>query len=112
MNYLKSFAMVVAAGLVAVASVLSGGITPVEWVTVLIALTGAAAVFTAPNVPGAKYTKEILAALAAVLAFLVSAIVGGVNGPELIQIAIIVLGALGVVAAPYTPSATVSVPTQ
>lgn len=101
--------MVLVTGLTAVAAVLSGGITPSEWVTVAIAVVGALSVFTAANVPGAAYTKSILAVFTAVLAFLVTAILGGINSSELIQIAILAAGAVGVYAFPNEPATPVRV---
>lgn len=95
-KYVKSIIMVVVTVLVALSGVLTDGITATEWVNVAIAGVGAASVFAAPNVPGAKYTKTILAVLTAVLTFLVSAIVGGISPQELIQVVIIAAGAAGV----------------
>jgi len=109
MKYTKFVVMVLVTGLTAVAAVLSGGITSAEWVTVAIATVGALGVFAAPNVPGAAYTKSILAVLTAVLAFLVTAIVGGVDANELVQIAILAAGALGVYAFPNEPAVPVQV---
>lgn len=105
MNYLKAVAAVVATVAAAVVAALTGDgvISNVEWVNVAIAGAGALAVFTAPNVPGARYTKLILAAISAVLVFLVSAITDGVTATELIQLVVVALGALGVYAAPYSP---------
>lgn len=99
-KYSKSLLAVLATVLSAVVAFGDGGITSVEWVQVAVAAVGAAAVFASPNVPGARYTKSILAALAAVLAFLTSAIVGGIDSTELLQIGVIALGALGVYAVP------------
>lgn len=95
-KYTKSILTVAAAILAAFAGYATDGITATEWVNVAIAGVGAAAVFAAANVPGAKYTKVILAVLTAVLAFLTTAIVGGLNHGELLQIGILVLNALGV----------------
>ena len=65
-NYSKAFAAIVATVLSAVVGFLSdGNITTVEWINVGIAASAAAAVFTAPNVPGAAYTKSILAVISA-----------------------------------------------
>lgn len=106
MNYLKSVAAVVAAVLSAVVAALVGDavVTAVEWVNVAIAGTGAAAVFSAPNVPGARYTKSVLAVLTAVLVALNSSITDGITTTEWLQLALAGLGALGVYAAPYQPS--------
>lgn len=83
-----------------VAAMTDGAVTSVEWVNVAIAGVGAAAVFAAPNVPGARYTKAILAVLTAVLTFLTSAITGGIVLDEWLQIIVIAAGALGVYAVP------------
>lgn len=102
--YAKFFAAVVATVLSGVVAALYGDntISPAEWVNIAIAAVGACAVFAAPNVPGARYTKSVLAVLAAVLTALASFIVGGVTTTEWIQIAIAALGALGVYAVPNT----------
>lgn len=105
MNYGKSLAAVVAAVLSAIVAALVGDaiVSAVEWVNVAIAGTGAAAVFAAPNVPGAKYTKSILAVLTGVLVLLTSVITDGITTTEWLQLALAALGAVGVYAAPYTP---------
>lgn len=99
-KYAKFALGVLATVLTAVVGFAGGGITDVEWVNVAIAGVGAAAVFAAPNVPGARYTKAILAVLTAVLAFLTSAIIGGISPVEWGQIGILALGALGIYATP------------
>lgn len=100
MKYAKLGAMVVATVLTALVAYWGNGVDAQEWVNVAIAGVTAAGVFAAPNVPGAKYTKLVLAALGAVLAFLVTAIAGGVDSGELLQIVVLALGALGVYAVP------------
>ena len=101
-KYSKFVAIVVAAVLSAISAALLGDnvISPQEWVNVAILGVGAAAVFASPNVPGAAYTKSILAVLTAVLTVLASVIVGGVGTAEIIQIVLAGLGAVGVYAAP------------
>ena len=95
--YAKAIAMIVATILAALVSALNdGGITATEWINVAIAAVTAASVFAAPNVPGARYTKAILAVLGAVLAALVSAISDGISASEWLNLALIALGALGV----------------
>lgn len=103
MNYGKAAVAVLATILTAVVAALMGDntISNVEWVNVAVVGVGAATVFTAPNVPGARYTKEILAVLAAVLVLLVSVITNGITLTEWIQLALAALGALGVAVAPY-----------
>lgn len=71
-----------------------------EWINVAVAGTGALAVFTGPNVPGAKYTKAILSALTAMLVLLVSLIDGGLTTAELAQLAVAGTTAAGVYQVP------------
>lgn len=101
-QYAKAILAVVVTVLAAVAAALTGDntISATEWVNVAILAVGACAVFAAPNVPGARYTKSILAVLTAGLTVLVSAIVGGVSPVELIQIILAGAGAVGVYAVP------------
>jgi chromate transport protein ChrA len=104
-NYAKMFAAVVATVLSALVAVMSdGSISNVEWINVGIAAVTAAAVFAAPNVPFANYTKSVLAVLMAVLTFFTTAISNGVTTSEWLQVAVIALGALGVYAVPNKTS--------
>lgn len=102
MNYGKAFAAVLATIISGVLAALTGdgAVSNVEWVNVAILAVGAASVFAAPNVPGAAYTKSVLAVLAAVLTVLTSAITAGISNTEWLQIAMAALGALGVYAVP------------
>lgn len=101
-KYAKFFAAVVVTVLAAVAAALTGDntISASEWVNVAILAAGACGVFTAANVPGARYTKFVLAALTAGLTVLASAVTGGVSPVELIQIVLAAAGAVGVYAVP------------
>ena len=101
-KYAKFAAQVVATVLAAVLAAFTGDnvINATEWVNIAIIGVGACAVFTGPNVPGASYTKTVLAVLAAVLTVLASAIIGGIDVTEWIQIGMAALGALGVVVLP------------
>lgn len=110
--YMKSVVAVVVAIFSAVQAALFNDqvISSTEWVNVAIAAVTAAAVFAAPNVPGAAYTKAILAALGAVLTVLASVIVGGVSPSEWIQIFLAGLGTVGVVAVPNRPLNTIDNP--
>lgn len=100
MTYMKSLGMVVATVLSAIVAAWTGGVTVPEWINIAIIGVAAAEVFAAPNVPGANYTKTILAVLAAVLTALTSMVTGGISTPELMQLAVVALGALGVYALP------------
>jgi hypothetical protein len=101
MNYMKSLLAVLVTVIGGVVAAMTDNvISPQEWINVAILGTGACAVFAAPNVPGAKYTKSILAALSAVLVLLVSYITDGLSTPEILQLAVAALGALGIYAVP------------
>lgn len=105
-KYSKFITAVVATVLSAIVVALTGDNTILasEWVNVAIAGAGAASVFTAPNVPGAKTTKAALAVIMAMLTLAVSLITGGLNLTELLQIAIAGLGAAGVYGVPNEPA--------
>jgi hypothetical protein len=109
MNYAKAGAAVVATVLSAVIAALTGDavIGDVEWINIAIAGVGALAVFTGPNVPGARVTKAVLAVLSAVLVLLVNLIVDGVTISEWMQLGVAALGALGVYSVPNTGSAVI-----
>jgi hypothetical protein len=102
MNYAKALAAVVATVLSAVVAALTGDgvIGDVEWINIAISGVGALAVFAGPNVPGARITKLVLAALSAVLVLAVNLIVDGVTVSEWLQLGMAALGALGVYAVP------------
>lgn len=97
-KYAKSLLAVAATVLTALVALSGNGITAAEWIQVVIAAAGACAVFTAPNVPGAKYTKTVLAVVTAVAVFLSSAISDGLTGQEWLQVLVVALGAVGVYA--------------
>ena len=101
-KYAKFIAIAIATVLAAVSAALVGDsvISPQEWVNIAILGVGALGVFAAPNVPGSRYTKSILAVLTAVLTVLASVIVGGVGTVEIIQMILAGFGALGVYAIP------------
>ena len=109
MNYAKAGAAVVATVLTGVVAALTGDavIDDVEWINVAIVGVGALAVFAAPNVPGARVTKAVLAVLSAVLVLLVNMIADGITMSEWMQLGVAALGALGVYAVPNTGSAYV-----
>lgn len=110
--YWKSVVAVIVAVLSAVQASLFGDevISSTEWVNVAVAGVTAAAVFAAPNVPGARYTKFILAALGAVLTVLASTIVGGITTSEWVQIALAGFGAVAVYGVKNKPLNTIDDP--
>ena len=109
MNYAKAGAAAVATILSAAVVSLTGDavIDDVEWINIAIAGVGALAVFAAPNVPGARVTKAVLAVLSAVLVLLVNLIADGITMSEWMQLGVAALGALGVYSVPNTGSAYV-----
>lgn len=111
MAYAKSLlAVLVTVVSAVVAAMTDGAISNVEWINVAIAGAGAAAVFAAPNVPGARYTKSVLAVLTAVLTFLASVVTDGVSSAEWLQVLVVAAGALGVYAVPNKPTTTIGAP--
>lgn len=102
MNYAKAIAVVVATVLSGVIAALTGDatISNSEWINVAILGAGALVVFTAPNVPGARYTKAALAVVTAVLTLAVNLISGGLDVTEWLQLGMAALSALGVYAVP------------
>lgn len=107
MNYGKSVAMVIATALSLIVAALTGDnhIDQIEWINCATGVATAAAVFAAPNVPGARFTKLILAVLGAVLTLMINLIADGITISEWLQLALAGMGAVGVYAAKYTPDA-------
>lgn len=107
----KSIVMLLATLVMAVLASLrefgSDGMTPSEWVTVVIALFTTVTVWAAANVPNFKNAKTVVAAVGLVLNLLVSLIVGGITSDEWMLLAIQFLGALGVAGAPATKQVAV-----
>lgn len=97
-KYNKAMVAVLATVLSAILAATGGDgiITAIEWINVAVAGTTAASVLTGPNVPGARYTKAILAGLGAALVLMTSAITGGITTVEWIQIGVQALGAVAV----------------
>jgi len=104
-TYAKAIVAVAVAVLVAASAAFSDGqITRAEWIVVAIAFATAAQVFTAPNVPGARFTKSILAGLMALLTFLITALTDNtLTTAELVGATLLVAGALGVLVVPNRP---------
>ena len=107
MGYAKMGAAVVATVLSALVVALTGDqvVDDVEWINVAVIAVAAAGIFTAPNIPGSRYTKAVLAVLAAVLTLLVNLIADGITVSEWMQLGVVALGALGVFAVPNVESA-------
>jgi len=108
MTYAKSLLAVVVTVIAGIVAAMTDNVvTNVEWINIGIAAAGALAVFAAPNVPGARYTKAILAVITAVLVFFASAVTDGISTSELLQALVVAAGAIGVYAVPNRPSTTV-----
>ena len=101
-KYRKAFvgAAGVVLSLVVAALAGDGMINLNEWANVVVLGTGAVSVGLAANVPGAKYTKAILAAASAVASLLVSLYTGGLTSPEIWQLVVAGLTAAGVYQVP------------
>jgi hypothetical protein len=106
-KYARSLVAVVAAavGAVVAAKTGDGQVDPSEWVNVILLTAGAAAVFTAPDVPGASRTKLALALVTAGCTAAVSLVNDGISWTDAWQILAAVLAVLGISVAPYTPLA-------
>jgi hypothetical protein len=89
-------------GYAAIKDVSEAGITPSEWVTVLIAGFSTIFVWAAANITGFDKAKTIVAAFMLVLNLLVTVIVGGVSTDEAFFLIVQFIGALGVAAVPAT----------
>jgi len=102
-KYGKSIAMLVATIAMAVLAVFrdvsTDGVTPSEWVSVVIAAFTTVVVWATANVTGFEKAKTFVAAVGLVLNLLVSVIVGGITGDEWIFLALQFGGALGVAGA-------------
>lgn len=105
--YAKAAMAVVAAGAAAVVAALSGDqvISNLEWINILIAIATAAAVFTAPNIPGARVTKFVLAAIMVALTAAVNLVSDTGGFTHWWQLVAAVIGAALVYAVSNTPEA-------
>lgn len=102
MKYAKFLLAAAATAITGIVGAMTDGlITSPEWVNVAIMFVGSLGVLTSPNIPGAKYTKSVLAALTAVLVLLVSYIADNrLSVEEILQLVVAALGAVGIVAVP------------
>lgn len=103
--YAKAAAAIVAAGASAVVAALSGDqvISDLEWINILIAIATAASVFTAPNAPGARATKFVLAGVMAGLTAAVNLVSDAAEPTNWWQLLVAGLGAALVYAVRNTP---------
>lgn len=108
-TYAKSLLSLAAAVVSALIVALTGDnyIDTVELINVLIAAVTAAAVFTGPNVPGARVTKFVLAVLGAVLTLAVNLVADGITASEWLQLLSAAIGAALVYAVPNRQGTTV-----
>lgn len=79
---------------------------PDEWVQIAIAIVTTISVYLAPLAPGATWVKSAIGAVLAGLQVLTTAIVGGVDGNDVLMIVFAVAGALGIVLAPAASAVT------
>lgn len=100
-QYMKLAAQVIATIVSAVALAFGDGqVSASEWINVLILGLGSVAVLGAGNLPEGlwAHTKTFVSAATAGAVFLQSAITGGIDGAEWLQLVLAVLGAVGVYA--------------
>lgn len=81
-------------------------IGPEEWVQVILQVVMVINVWATANLPGYTKMKTLVSAVIAVLSLLVSAIIGGIDSQEWINLAITFVAALGVA---FTPQPTTKV---
>ena len=99
-KYGKALAAGVGVAVMALASVINGGISPSEGAQVGVAFLGAVAVWNAANLPvGAPFAKAVTALLAAG-GVLVTALPGGLTQGEIVNVAIAVLAVFPVFRVP------------
>lgn len=84
----------------AIKDVTEGGVTPSEWVTVVIVGFSTFVVWATANVPGFEKAKTIVATVTLILNLLVTVIVGGISTDEWFFLAVQALGALGIAGVP------------
>lgn len=77
---------------------------PEEWVQIGIAVVTAASVYLAPLVPNATWVKSLLGALLAGLQVLTTAVIGGVDGNDVLLIVFAIASALGIILTPAVSS--------
>lgn len=106
-RYGRAIVQTLAAGIVVLVPAFTGDhrIDPTEAVNTVIAVLAAAAVFTAPNMPGAPYVKTVLSFLTAAALGAVSLVNDGISWTDLGQILVAGLAAIGVRLAPSVSTA-------
>jgi hypothetical protein len=99
-KYAKAIGAVAVTVLSFVSSVLTGGITPQEWVLVAGTFVSAVGVAVVPELPTGvgAWAKTIVAALGGGLTVLATAVLGGLTAQEVIQVVVAALAQIGVVA--------------
>lgn len=106
MQYAKALMAVLMTVASAIVAALTGDglIGDVEWINIAIAAAAALSVFAAPNVPGARITKAVLAIIMAILVLAVNLIADGITISEWLQLIVAGAGAVGVYAIPNRPA--------
>lgn len=105
-KYGKAIAAVVMAVLVAVQTLSTDGISPVDWASIVVAGITAVGVWLVPEVEGfLSWAKTAVAVMLAAAQAAVQVADGGIHGYEWLTIAIAALGVLGVSVAPSTSTA-------
>lgn len=98
--YAQLLATLVVVGIVVYRQVAADGVTPSEWIMVLVNVFGAFTIWGAANISGFAKAKTLMGAIALILNLLVTLVTGGINGDEALLLVVQFLGALGVAGAP------------
>jgi hypothetical protein len=109
-KYRKAAAVVAVTVLTFVASVATGGIDPHEWVLIAGVAVNAVGVAVVPNLDSGvgAVAKSVVSFLLAGLTVLATAVLGGLDAAELVEVVVAALAAVGVTALPNDwPPATV-----
>lgn len=104
----KAVVAVAGAAVLAVAAVISDGITRAEGAQIAVAVLGSLSIWLAANLPTFRYTKGIIAVLGGLTTVVVSYLTGGqITAAEWWNLLIVGLTAVGVIVIP-NPAAPVS----
>lgn len=101
MRTMKAIIQALATVLAAIVPAFAAGpLDATGWFNVIVLAMGAIMVYNAANIPGWNYAKLIASAVSAVVVLLISVWEGGLTTPEIMQLILAFLGALGVGAIP------------
>lgn len=97
----KALVQLVMTVLAAIVPALSAGaLDTAGWINVVVLAAGVVMVYNAANIPGWSYAKLVASAVSAVAVVLTTALTGGLDAADYIQMALAAAAALGVGAIP------------